>query len=57
MKKSHPKLSEIDLNIDDQGIFTWNEKALDYCILLGYIFPQFVKNVIKEMKQRKELPT
>lgn len=39
MKKSHPKLSDIDLTIDDYGVFTWSEKALDYCIMLGNIFP------------------
>lgn len=55
MKKSHPKLSDIDLTIDDYGVFTWSEKALDYCILLGNIFPQFNKSIIKEMKQRKEV--
>ena len=31
--------SEIDFTVDDYGVFSWNEKAIDYCILLGQIYP------------------
>ncbi|KAM3135931.1 hypothetical protein pb186bvf_011921 [Paramecium bursaria] len=54
IKKNHQKLSEIDFQIDDNGEYKWNEKALDYCLILNKICPLFVKQVLNDMKQRKD---
>ncbi|CAD8180176.1 unnamed protein product [Paramecium octaurelia] len=57
MKQNHQKLSEIGFTIDDNGEFKYNDKILDYCLLLWKVYPNFVKSVINEMRQRKEQPS
>ncbi|CAD8086145.1 unnamed protein product [Paramecium sonneborni] len=57
MKQNHQKLSEIGFTIDDNGEFKYNEKILDYCLLLWKVYPNFVKSIINEMRQRKEQPS
>ncbi|CAD8172453.1 unnamed protein product [Paramecium octaurelia] len=57
MKQNHQKLSEIGFTIDDNGEYKYNEKILDYCLLLWKVYPNFVKSVINEMRQRKEQPS
>ncbi|CAD8078860.1 unnamed protein product [Paramecium sonneborni] len=54
LKTNHQKLSEIGFTIDDNGEYKFNEKTLDYCLLLWKVYPNFVKSVINEMRQRKE---
>ncbi|CAD8077556.1 unnamed protein product [Paramecium primaurelia] len=57
LKQNHQKLSEIGFTIDDNGEFKYNERILDYCLLLWKVYPNFVKSVINEMRQRKEQPS
>ncbi|CAK80938.1 unnamed protein product (macronuclear) [Paramecium tetraurelia] len=57
MKQNHQKLSEIGFTIDDNGEFKYNDRILDYCLLLWKVYPNFVKSVINEMRQRKEQPS
>ncbi|CAK77516.1 unnamed protein product (macronuclear) [Paramecium tetraurelia] len=54
LKTNHQKLSEIGLTIDDNGEYKYNERILDYCLLLWKVYPNFVKSVINEMRQRKD---
>ncbi|CAD8073879.1 unnamed protein product [Paramecium sonneborni] len=54
LKTNHQKLSEIGFTIDDNGEYKYNERILDYCLLLWKVYPNFVKSVINEMRQRKE---
>ncbi|CAK56801.1 unnamed protein product (macronuclear) [Paramecium tetraurelia] len=57
IKQNHQKLSEIGFTIDDNGEYKYNERILDYCLLLWKVYPNFVKSVINEMRQRKEQPS
>ncbi|CAD8071394.1 unnamed protein product [Paramecium primaurelia] len=54
LKTNHQKLSEIGFTIDDNGEYKYNERILDYCQLLWKVYPNFVKSVINEMRQRKD---
>ncbi|CAD8175005.1 unnamed protein product [Paramecium pentaurelia] len=56
MKQNHQRLSEIGFTIDDNGEFKYNERILDYCLLLWKVYPNFVKSVINETRQRKDQP-
>lgn len=52
MKKHHPELSKLEIELTDEGIFKYGPKALDFALIMGKLYPSEVKNVVKTMKQK-----
>jgi len=52
MKKQHPELSKADIELTEEGSFRFSQKALDFALIMGKLYPLEVKNIVKSMKQK-----
>ena len=52
MKKQHPELSKVDIELTEEGTFKFGQKALDFALIMRRLYPLEVKNIVKAMKQK-----
>lgn len=39
MKKQHPEISKLEIDVNDDGTFKFGQKALDFALIMGKLHP------------------
>ena len=50
--RKHPELQRNGIELTEYGVFEYNQRALDFTIALGKMFPESMKKIIKKMKTK-----
>jgi hypothetical protein len=45
-------LTKADIELTEEGSFRFGQKALDFALIMGKLYPLKVKNIVKSMKQK-----